>query len=36
MFDLVRFELKKLFVRRASLIACAGILVMLCLSLIHI
>ena len=30
MFDLVRFELKKLFVRRASLIACAGILVMLC------
>lgn len=30
MFDLVRFELKKLLVRRTSLIACAGILVMLC------
>ena len=30
MLDLVRFELKKLLVRRTSLIACAGILVMLC------
>ncbi|WP_101723190.1 ABC transporter permease [Eggerthella timonensis] len=30
MFDLVRFELKKLLVRRTSFIACAGILVMLC------
>ena len=30
MFDLVRFELKKLLVRRTSLIACAGILAMLC------
>lgn len=30
MFDLVRFELKKLLVRRTSLVACAGILVMLC------
>ena len=30
MLDLVRFELKKLLVRRTSLIVCAGILVMLC------
>lgn len=30
MLDLVRFELKKLLVRRTSFIACAGILVMLC------
>ncbi|MFR1639721.1 MAG: hypothetical protein ACLSVD_11490 [Eggerthellaceae bacterium] len=30
MLDLVRFELKKLLVRRTSLITCAGILVMLC------
>ena len=46
MLDLVRFELKKLLVRRTSLIVCAGILVMLCgimtlnivqtLTLIHI
>lgn len=30
MLDLVRFELKKLLVRRTSLVACAGILMLLC------
>lgn len=30
MFDLIGFELKKLLVRRTSLVACAGILLMLC------
>lgn len=30
MFDLVKFELKKLIVRRTSLAVCAGVLVLLC------